>query len=126
MNTTPTKKNVLKRSDEPIWWALFSGGGVCFALFLPAIILFFGLFLPLGLIEVSYQTAHNWLFSIGGLLFIGAGIVLPAFHAAHRIRHGLQDLKVQRHQQIKWVCYGLATLLSLICLSLWAFGVFIS
>lgn len=125
MKSATTQKSPLKRSSEPLWWALFSGGGVCFALFLPAIILFFGLFLPLGLIEVSYQEAHAWLFSIWGLLFVGAGVVLPAFHAAHRIRHGLQDLKVQHHSRIKVICYGLATLLSLLCLGLWFFGVLI-
>lgn len=125
MKPTTHKKSVLKTSDEPLWWAIFSGGGVCFALFLPAIILFFGLFLPLELIEIGYQTAHNWLFSIWGLLVVGAGVVLPAFHAAHRIRHGLQDLKVQHHSRIKVICYGLATLLSLLCLGLWFFGVLI-
>lgn len=123
MKPTTTQKDALKRSGEPLWWALFSGGGVCFALFLPAIILFFSSFLPLGLIKVSYQEAHGWLFSIWGLLLVGAGVVLPAFHAAHRIRHGLQDLKVQRHSRIKIVCYGLAALLSLLALGIWLLGV---
>ena len=123
MKPETPNKSALKASDEPIWWALFSGGGVCFALFLPAIILFFGLFLPLGLIKISYQMAHDWLFSIWGLLLVGAGVVLPAFHAAHRIRHGLQDLKVQRHGRIKVICYGLATLLSLLALGIWLLGV---
>ncbi|MBO1519568.1 fumarate reductase subunit FrdD [Oceanisphaera pacifica] len=112
----------IKRSDEPIWWALFSGGGICFAVFIPATVLYLGLFLPLGLIEISYQQAHTGLFSFWGLVFIGACIVLPAFHAAHRIRHGLHDLKVRQHGLVKAACYGAVTLLSLFCLGIWLWG----
>ncbi|MGO1246912.1 MAG: fumarate reductase subunit FrdD [Oceanisphaera sp.] len=117
-----TAAKTIKRSDEPIWWALFSGGGICFAMFIPAAVLFFGLFLPLGLIEISYQQAHAGLVSFWGLVFIGACIVLPAFHAAHRIRHGLHDLKVRQHGLVKVLSYGAATLLSLFSLGIWLWG----
>lgn len=117
----PYIQKIIKRSDEPIWWALFSGGGICFAVFIPATVLFFGLFLPLDLIEISYQQAHAGLFSFWGLAFIGACIMLPAFHAAHRIRHGLHDLKV-RHGLVKAACYGVAILLSLFSLGIWLCG----
>lgn len=39
--------------DEPLWWGLFSAGGVCFAVVLPAVILFIGLLLPLGLLPAE-------------------------------------------------------------------------
>ncbi|MCK9238014.1 MAG: fumarate reductase subunit D, partial [Thiopseudomonas sp.] len=66
-----------KRSDEPIWWGLFSGGGVCFAVFLPSVILFYGLLLPLGVVTLEYQQASAWFFSFWGLVFVGAVIALP-------------------------------------------------
>ncbi|GAB2690913.1 fumarate reductase subunit FrdD [Aliiglaciecola aliphaticivorans] len=119
--TIKPKKN--HRSSEPVWWALFSAGGVCFAVFIPTAILFFGFLQPLGLIDFSYSQAHNWFFGFWGLMFSGAFIILPGFHAAHRIRHGLHDLKVQRHGLIKVICYGLAGLISLLTLGIWFTGI---
>lgn len=115
-----TKK--LKRSDEPLWWALFSAGGVCFAVFLPSLILFFGLLLPLGLVELSFEQATSWLFSFWGLVFVGAGIALPAFHSLHRIRHALYDLKFQHKSLIKWLSMGCAAALSAASLAIWFNG----
>lgn len=98
----------VKRSDEPIWWALFSGGGVCFAVFVPAAVFFLALALPLGWIELSHAQALKAFGSIFAVVLVGAVIALPAFHAAHRIRHGLYDLKCQAKSAIKWLAYGLA------------------
>ena len=61
--------------DEPLWWGLFSAGGVCFAVVLPAVILFIGLLLPLGLLPaeaLGHERASRLLFSLPGVLFIGA------------------------------------------------------
>ncbi len=112
----------LKRSDEPIWWGLFSGGGVCFAVFLPSVIFFYGLLLPLELVTLDYQQASQWFFSFWGLVFVGAVIILPAFHSLHRIRHVLYDLKFQQKALIKWLTMGFAALLSAACLLIWGLG----
>lgn len=117
-----TQKAKLKRSGEPIWWALFSAGGVCFAVFIPATIVFLALLMPLGVVELSYSQASTWFFSFWGLLFTGAVVVLPLFHAVHRIRHGLHDLKVQHHGLVKALCYGFASVLSIVCLTFWLLG----
>lgn len=117
-----TTDNQLNKTTEPIWWALFSAGGVCFALFVPAVAIFFMLLLPLGLIELNYQQAQAWFFSFFGLIFTGAVLVLPAFHAVHRVRHGLHDLKVRGHQFVLVLCYGLASLFSVLCLLYWGYG----
>ena len=111
-----------KRSDEPIWWGLFSGGGVCFAVFLPSVILFYGLLLPLGVVTLEYQQASAWFFSFWGLVFVGAVIALPAFHSLHRIRHALYDLKFQQKALIKWLTMGFAALLSAACMLIWLAG----
>ncbi|MBZ5488442.1 fumarate reductase subunit D [Halomonas aquamarina] len=105
--------------DEPLWWGLFSAGGVCFAVFLPAVILFVGVLLPLGLLPaeaLSYQRASAWLFSVPGVLFAGAVVCLPLFHAAHRLRHGLFDIRVGSDTVNKKVMYGAAALLSVLAL----------
>lgn len=113
-----------KRSDEPIWWALFSAGGVCFAVFLPGAILTLAILWPLGRLNsalLSYDSVQAFFssgYGIPALLLVGAIICLPLFHAAHRIHHGLHDLKFGFNQASKLLCYGLALLLSLLALLL--------
>lgn len=109
----------VKRSDEPIWWALFSGGGVCFAVLVPAAVFFLALALPLGWISLEHGAALRAFGSLFGVVFAGGVIALPAFHAAHRIRHGLYDLKFRSRSLIKWLAYGLALLASLHALGSW-------
>ena len=113
-----------KRSDEPIWWALFSAGGVCFAVFLPGLILTLGLLWPLGLVSPHWLTyaalaelSHSF-YSIPALLLTGVAVCLPLLHAAHRIHHGMHDLKFGFSKGTKLLCYGLALLLSLLALIL--------
>lgn len=105
--------------DEPLWWGLFSAGGVCFAVFLPAVILFVGVLLPLGLLPaeaLSHERASALLFSVPGVLFVGAVVCLPLFHAAHRLRHGLFDISVGSDTVNKKLMYGIAALLSVLAL----------
>ena len=111
----------LRRSDEPIWWALFSAGGVCFAVVVPGAILVLGILAPLGLLPTSagslpYQQARTllveYLWALPGLAFVVAAICLPLFHAAHRIHHGGHDLKIHLGGIGKWLCYGGAAVAS--------------
>ncbi|EGN75475.1 fumarate reductase subunit D [Idiomarina sp. A28L] len=104
---------------EPLWWGLFSAGGVCFAVFIPAVVLIFGIMAPLGIIDISYQQVRGYYASIWGLMFTGAVICLPAFHAAHRIRHGLHDVKLGGGLVSIIICYGLAATLSATTLAAW-------
>lgn len=109
----------LKPSNEPIWWALFSAGGVCFAVFVPAAILFIALLIPMGILPteiLSYEYSRALLFNFSGLIFIGVVICLPLFHAVHRIRHGLHDLKLGNDKLNKVVAYGSAIFLSAVAL----------
>ena len=116
--------SVPKRSDEPIWWALFSAGGVCFAMLLPGLMLTVAILWPLGLVDsalLSYNSLQQLIavgYGLPAMLLVGAIICLPLFHAAHRIHHGLHDLKCSFSQASKLLCYGLALLLSLLALGL--------
>ncbi|WP_447044561.1 fumarate reductase subunit FrdD [Vreelandella sp. H-I2] len=113
--------------DEPLWWGLFSAGGVCFAVLLPAVILFIAILLPLGLLPadaLSYERASTLLFSVSGFLFVGAVVCLPLFHAAHRLRHGLFDISVGNDALNKKLMYGGAALLSIVALGIVVAGFF--
>ena len=54
-----------KRHIEPILWLLFSAGGVAAAVFLPILVVLFGLAIPLGLVQPDYDHLHavvsHWL-----------------------------------------------------------------
>lgn len=127
-NQQPTPASKLSRRQtpfsglhfEPFWWGLFSAGGVCVAIFVPALALILGILWPLGVIDIERIQLASWYQSVWGLLFTGAVIVLPAFHAAHRIRHGLFDLKIsQGRGYASYLCYGSAAVIGGLALLAW-------
>jgi fumarate reductase subunit D len=101
-----------KRRIEPLLWLLFSGGGVVSAVFLPILVILFGLAIPLGLLQPDYNHLHavvsHWLTR---LVLLGL-IVLMLFHSAHRFRFTLYDgLQLRRlATPIAVLCYGGALL----------------
>jgi fumarate reductase subunit D len=114
---------VTKRRIEPILWLLFSGGGVMVAVFLPVLVLLFGLAFPLGWMA---PPDHEDLLAVVShpltLLFLLVLFVLALFHWAHRFRYTLYEgLQLKRLQRpIAVLCYGGAVLGSLVsALVLW-------
>ena len=100
-----------KRRVEPILWLLFSGGGVVAAVFLPILVLLFGLAIPLRLVQPDYNQLHvvvsHWLTR---LVLLGL-LVLMLFHWAHRFRYTLHDgLMLHWEVPIAVLCYGGALL----------------
>jgi fumarate reductase subunit D len=100
-----------KRHIEPILWLLFSGGGVVAAVFLPILVLLFGLAIPLGWIQSDYNQLYavvsHWLTR---LVLLGL-LVLMLFHSAHRFRYTLHDgLQLRWEMPIAVMCYGGALL----------------
>jgi len=99
-----------KRHIEPILWLLFSAGGVAAAVFLPILVVLFGLAMPLGLVQPDYDYQHavvsHWLTR---LVLLGLLIVM-LFHAAHRFRFTLYDGLQLRGlaTPIAVLCYGAA------------------
>jgi fumarate reductase subunit D len=83
-----------KRRIEPILWLLFSAGGVMAAVFLPILVVLFGLAIPLGWVRPDFNHLHavvsHWLTR---LVVLGL-VILLLFHWAHRFKytliHGLQ------------------------------------
>ncbi|MQA00365.1 MAG: fumarate reductase subunit D [Dehalococcoidia bacterium] len=84
----------MRRSNEPLFWSLFSAGGVVTALLVPALILVTGFLVPAERVEfgrleaiLSHPVGRLALFGVASLTFI---------HAAHRLRHVLVDMGLRR------------------------------
>jgi fumarate reductase subunit D len=103
----------MARSNKPMLWLPFAGGGLVAALLTPVLILITGVLVPSGIVHLRYETmasfAHN---PLGKLMLFGA-VAFPAWHAAHRLRMTAHDLGLGGGVAIKAVCYGAATLLIL-------------
>ena len=99
----------MARSNEPIWWSLFSAGGVVAAFFLPVTILITGIVVPAGWLEaeelrvlVGHPLTRLYLFVL---------ISLPLFHWAHRFRYVAVDFGLKKLSGVlPIVCYGTAIL----------------
>ena len=98
-----------RRRVEPLVWLMFSAGGVLAAVFLPILVLLFGLAFPLGwLAPPDYDhlravVGHPVTFVVLLGLF-----VLMLVHSAHRFRYTLYDgLQIkQLDELIHLFCYG--------------------
>ena len=103
----------MARSNKPMLWLPFAGGGLVAALLTPVLILITGVLVPLGVLHLRFETiaafAHH---PIGKLMLFGA-VALPAWHAAHRLRMTAHDLGLGGGIAIKVACYGTAGLLIL-------------
>jgi fumarate reductase subunit D len=108
----------MSRSNEPIWWSLFSGGGVVAALLMPVTIVLTGIAIPLGWLTpqrvvelVQHPLTRLYLFVV---------ISLSLFHWAHRFKFTLVDLGLKPIAGLLSVaCYGAAiagTVLSVVFL----------
>jgi fumarate reductase subunit D len=100
-----------KISNEPFWWALFGAGGVVSALFVPVLIVIFGLAIPLGWVEApDYQSMRILLASPVTRLILFGIITLCLFHWAHRFRFTLYDGLQLKHLEslILVLTYGSA------------------
>lgn len=102
-----------RRPLEPFLWLLFSTGGVLAALFIPALVLLFGVAFPLGWLTPS---SHAHLVTLIGhpltRLILFLLIALSLFHWAHRFRYTLYDGLQIKHlnELVNVFCYGGAIL----------------
>jgi fumarate reductase subunit D len=107
-----TMKPTLKRSNAPIFWALFGAGGMLSALLGPMLVFITGLAVPLGWLlppdTMSYPRMLAFAQNFIGKGFIFAIIALFLWHAAHRIFHSLHDIGIHAGTAAKLLCYGSA------------------
>ena len=117
----------MKRSNAPVFWALFGAGGMLSALFGPMLVFITGVAVPTGWLLpgdlLSYSRmlafAQHW----AGKAFVFAVIALFIWHAAHRLLKSLHDVGIHPGMAAKGLCYGGAASVSLLALwSLLAIG----
>ncbi len=116
----------MKRSNEPFFWALFSGGGMLAALVLPALAFVLWIAAPLGWVELPPPAALAALVAHPlARLAVFALVTLSLFHWGHRFRYTLYDGLQLSHLygMIATICYGGAAALSLAAaVVLWRLG----
>ena len=102
----------MAKSNEPIWWSLFSAGGVVAAFLVPILIFLTGIAWPLGLLPadaLQFSRMQTLLSHPVTRLFCFILISLPLFHWAHRFRFTLVDLGLKSvGTLIAVLCYGAA------------------
>ena len=102
----------MAKSNEPIWWSLFSAGGVVAALLVPVLILITGIAWPLGLLPgdaLEFARMQALLSHPLTRVFCFVLISLPLFHWAHRFRFTLIDVGLKSiHTLVAVLCYGAA------------------
>jgi fumarate reductase subunit D len=97
-----------------MFWSLFGAGGALSALFLPVLLFFTGIAIPLGWADVSYDSLQALVSPWYSRLLIAGIISMSLFHWAHRFRFTLHE-GLQLHpydKPIAWMCYGGAFVVS--------------
>jgi fumarate reductase subunit D len=80
----------MAKSNEPIWWGMFSAGGQVTALLTPITVLITGVAVPAG--WVSAQALYGLIHHPLARLYLFVLIWLSLFHGAHRTRTTLSEL----------------------------------
>jgi len=104
---------MVNRETEPIFWTLFSAGGVVAALFLPIQLFIFAFAAPLGWMHApGYESLRTLAHSPITRLYLFVLCSLPLFHFAHRFRYTLYDGLQIKHltEVVFFACYGIAIL----------------
>jgi len=107
-----------KRSNAPIFWALFGAGGALAALVGPVLVLITGIVAPVGIwmpqSALSYDRVLAFSQHWAGKALLFVVISLFLWHAAHRIFHSLHDVGIHAGTAAKLFCYGSALLGTLV------------
>jgi len=104
-------------------WLMFSAGGVMAAVFLPILVLLFGLAFPLGWLDAPDYGHLRAVVGYPLTFVVLLGLfVLMLVHSAHRFRYTLYDgLQIKKKQTVAVLCYGAAIVGSVATLVLlWA------
>ncbi|MEO8655296.1 MAG: fumarate reductase subunit FrdD [Ramlibacter sp.] len=107
----------MKRSNEPVFWSMFGAGGLLAALIGPALVFITGIGVPFALMNPDTMRYANMLAFCqhwAGKVFVFAVIALFMWHAAHRIAIVLHDFGVHPSVLVKFGCYGLSLLSTVI------------
>ena len=100
----------MAKSNEPIWWSLFSAGGMVAAMMFPILIIITGILVPFGLVgddPLNFERIREAVSQPLVKLILFTIISLPLFHWAHRFRFTLVDVGLKSVSTlISILCYG--------------------
>ena len=100
----------MAKSNEPIWWSLFSAGGMVAAMIFPILIIITGILIPFGLAgddPLNFEKISTGISNQLIKLILFTIITLPLFHWAHRFRFTLVDVGLKSMSTlISILCYG--------------------
>ncbi len=104
----------MRRSNAPIFWALFGAGGMLAALIAPMLVFITGIAVPTGFLlpadALSYANvlalARNWF----GKLALLAVVSLFMWHGGLRMYHSLHHLGFHSRAGAKVMIFGIALL----------------
>ena len=80
----------MRRSNEPLFWLLFSAGGVVTALLVPVLIVLTGFVVPAE--EIGFDRLEDIFTNPLARIVLFGLAFLTFFHWAHRFRHTLVDV----------------------------------
>ena len=103
----------MAKSNKPIVWSLFAGGGTFAAFVTPVMIFITGLAVPLGLLSpqaLAYERVLSLVQHPAGKALMFIVVFLPLWHAAHRLRITAHDFGIRADGFVTVVCYGAAML----------------
>lgn len=106
------------KHNEPFFWMMFGAGGVVAAMVIPILILFVGVLFPLGIVPketMDFLFIQQLVSNIFVKLLLIIIISFTAWHAFHRIVHGLHDLGFHLTTTKRAIGYGLALLITIAC-----------
>lgn len=113
---------MIKRSNKPIFWALFGAGGMLSALIGPMLIFITGIAVPLGLLLPADTLRYERMLAFArhpvGKLALLVVISLFLFHGCHRMYHCLHDFGIHVGGGLKAVFHGFAIVGTLLALYL--------
>ena len=99
----------MRRSNEPLFWSLFSAGGTITAFLIPVLIVITGFLVPAESVEFSRLS------DLFGNVLVRLALLAIAFlafmHWANRFRHTLVDMGLKSlHTPISILSYAVALL----------------
>jgi fumarate reductase subunit D len=103
----------MARSNKPLVWVVFAGGGTLAAFVLPAIIFSLTLGVALGWIPLEALSYERAIAGVQSPLAKLAAFVVTVpilWHAAHRLRITAHDLGIYADRLVMFICYGIAAL----------------
>ncbi|KAA5602599.1 fumarate reductase subunit D [Blastochloris sulfoviridis] len=108
----------MKRSQEPIFWLLFGGGGTLAALVGVVLIVITGILVPAGSLPpdtMSFAAMHAFAASLFGKAAIFLVITLLLWHGVHRMAATAHHIGLASAHTAQIVLRGFAALATAAC-----------